>query len=99
MWELFLAGMWIVFKLNFVSNLLFLYELDCWNDKVAIPTVLSSSVVLSFLIHGCVEGCGIVPILFEYFSQMSHFVTQTFCFTYCLGTINERGQHCALCNG
>lgn len=81
-----------VFKSKFNTNLLILYELDYWNGKVAIPTGLSFSVVLLFLIYGCVEGCGIVPFLFECFSHMLHFVTQIFCFTYCFGMINERGQ-------
>jgi hypothetical protein len=35
MWELFFAGMWIVFTLNFHSNLLILYDGDCWNSKEA----------------------------------------------------------------
>jgi hypothetical protein len=41
--------------LNFCSNLLILYDVDCWNSKKVTPIRLSFSVV-----HGCDHGCSIV---------------------------------------
>jgi hypothetical protein len=80
MWELFLAGMWTVVILNVPNKLLVSCEHDCWNSKEANPTGLPFSAVLLFLVQDSVQGCGIVPILFEcfFFLQMSDFATQTF---------------------
>jgi hypothetical protein len=45
--EIFLNGMWIVFMLNRLSNLFILYDMVCWNGKMATQSVflflLSSS--------------------------------------------------------
>jgi hypothetical protein len=47
--EVFLTGMWTVFMSNFLSSLLLLCDVVCWNGKIATPVGFSFSVIVLLL--------------------------------------------------
>jgi hypothetical protein len=60
--EIFLNGMWIVFMLNRLSNLLILYDMVCWNGKMATPVDFPFPVVVFFLWYiGLLKSALLLP--------------------------------------
>jgi hypothetical protein len=78
MWELFLAGMWTVFILNFPSNLIILYGVDCWNSKDATQISLPFS-VLRFLFMVLLKAAALYPFCWNVFLKHQDFINHTFC--------------------